>query len=61
MNSPIFSIGDWFKRADYYDPKTYTIDKIREWRGHWIYHAVGQGWVDGWAWIAEYNMKKVLP
>ena len=61
MNESKYKIGDEFKRSDHYDPKTYTIDKIREWRGIWIYHAVGQGWAQGWAWIAEFNMKGVQP
>ena len=60
MNEPMYKIGDKFKRSDYYDPKTYTIDKIKEWRGAWIYHAIGQGFTQGWAWIGEYHMKPVV-
>ena len=60
MNAPIFSIGDQFKRSDHYNEgKIYTIDRIIEHNGTWLYHAVGQTWVNGWNWIAEFNMKKV--
>jgi hypothetical protein len=55
--TPQYKIGDKFKRSDHYDPKIYTIDKLALWRDEWIYSAEGQGWIDGWAWISEYNMK----
>ena len=59
MNSPLFKIGDKIKRIDCYDPKEYIIDKIREHKGYWIYSMDGQGWKDGWAWVAEWNIKRI--
>lgn len=55
-----FQIGDKVKRTDYYDDeKIYEIDRIREHNGANIYHMVGQGWAQGWAWVAEWNIQKV--
>ena len=59
MNEATFKIGDEVKRTDYSDPKIYTIDKIREWRGDWIYSMVGQTYADGWCWVAEWNINGV--
>lgn len=56
-SAPQYKIGDKFKRSDFYDPKIYTINKVALWKNEWIYGAKGQGWVDGWAWISEYNME----
>lgn len=58
MKVALFNIGDKVKRIDCDDPKTYTIYKIREHKGYWIYSMDGQGWVDGWAWVAEWNIKR---
>lgn len=61
MNAPLFSIGDKVQRTDYNnDEKVYEIDKVRFHNGAYIYHCTGQGWADGWAWIAEHNMKKAM-
>lgn len=57
MDEPKFNIGDKFKRTDIDDnDKIHTIDKISKSRGGWIYGAEGQGWADGWAWVAEFNI-----
>ena len=37
MKSALFNIGDKVNRIDCDDSKTYTIDKIREHNGYWIY------------------------
>ena len=58
MEAAQFKIGDKVKGKDHYDPNIYTIDKIREHKGYWIYSMEGQGWVDGWAWVAEWNIKR---
>ena len=58
MKPAIFKIGDKVKRTDYLDPKTYIINKIRVWKGEWIYGMVGQGWSDGWAWVSEFNIER---
>jgi hypothetical protein len=55
-----FAIGDTVKRTDYHnDGKVYTIDQVREWNGALLYHMVGQGWAQGWAWVAGWNIEKV--
>ena len=59
MNTPLFNIGDKVKRTDYNDPKTYTVDKIRKWNKSYIYSMKKQGWADGWAWVSEWNIKRV--
>ena len=58
MKPSLFKIGDKVKRTDYHEPKPYTIDKIRVWKGGWIYGMVGQGWSDGWAWVSEFNIER---
>jgi hypothetical protein len=58
MKAALFNIGDKVKHIDCDDPKTYTIDKIREHNGYWIYSMEGQGWKDGWAWVAEWNIER---
>ena len=58
MTPPLYNIGDKVTRIDCDDPKTYTIDKISEHRDYWIYSMEGQGWSDGWAWVAEWNIKR---
>lgn len=61
MNQPRFQIGDKVKRIDYQDnDKVYMIEKIREYRGTNIYHMLNQEWVQGWAWVAEWNIEKVI-
>lgn len=59
MHTPLFNIGDKVKRIDYHDPKEYTIDRIREHKGSWIYSMEGQGFKDGWAWVAEWNIESM--
>jgi len=62
---PLFQIGDNVKRTDHADGgKTYTIDKVRQYSKNetawYIYHCIGQGWAQGWAWVGEHNIKKVI-
>ena len=54
-----YNIGDKVTRTDCDDSKIYTIDKIREHNGYWIYSMGGRGWVDGWAWVSEWNIERV--
>ena len=43
MKAALFNIGDKVNRIDCDDPKIYTIDKIREHNGYWIYGMAGLG------------------
>jgi len=53
MEAALYNIGDKVTRIDCDDPKKYTIDKIREHKGYWIYSMGSTGTVkEGWAGIA---------
>ena len=61
MNEAMFKIGDKVKRSDHHNnDKVYEIDKVRFHNGAHIYHCAGQGWAQGWAWVAEFNIKKAI-
>jgi len=36
MTEPKFNVDDNVQRTDIQDTKTYTITKVRRWRGVWI-------------------------
>jgi len=57
MTEPIYKIGSKVKRTDIYDTKTYVVEKIRYWKGEYIYQMENQTWVDGWAWAPEMFLK----